>query len=174
MVQNEKEIVKYLNIPSIPKKKWDGKKSFKNGCAVTQLLSGGEAYAVATFDTEKDTKPRIVKVFAQDIFKGYTDIFVVPSYMDDVDIDNADLDDESKKKMSLLMEEAKELESDGVEESQEENTNEYYFANITNDDEARAYIKAYNKRNKIRANIPKQHDAIVMRLSVIWNEENNK
>lgn len=174
MIQNEKEIIKYLNIPSIPKKKWDGKKSFKSGCAVTQLMNGGEAYAVATFDKETDKTPRIKKVFAQDIFKGYTDIYVVPSYMDDVDVDNADLDDESKKKMTLLMEEAKELEDEGVEETQEESTNEYYFANITNDDEARAYIKAYNKRNKIRANIPKNHDAIIMRLSVIWNEENKK
>ena len=57
MIQFEKEVLGYLNIPSVPLKKFDGK-SFKDGVAVVELRSGSEAYAVATFDEENDKEPR--------------------------------------------------------------------------------------------------------------------
>ena len=41
MIQKEQEVCRYLSIPNIPKKKWDGKSSFKFGVAVTELLGGG-------------------------------------------------------------------------------------------------------------------------------------
>jgi hypothetical protein len=175
MIQNEIQIVRFLQIPSIPKKRWDGSKSFRTGCAVTQLSGGGESYAVATFDKETDNEPRIIKVFAEDAYVGYTDIFVVPEYMEDIDIEDADLDDESKKKLELLKDEVKEMETEPTIEEiveEEKGGNEYYFNNIENDEQARAFIRAYNKKHKIRAKVPQSHDDLVMRLSVIYTQEN--
>ena len=37
MIEFEKEVIKYLNIPSIPKKEWDGKSSFSKGVALLEL-----------------------------------------------------------------------------------------------------------------------------------------
>ena len=66
VIEFEKEICQYLNIPSIPIKKWeDGKKGFKDGVAVTTLTSGVMAYAVATFDETIDDKPHIKKTFTK-------------------------------------------------------------------------------------------------------------
>ena len=36
----EKEILEYLNVPSIPKKLWDGVKPFKNACGVVESKNG--------------------------------------------------------------------------------------------------------------------------------------
>lgn len=71
--------------------------------------------------------------------------------------------------------EADELENEGVESNGNiVNTNEYFFDNIHNDDEAIAFIKAYNKRNKINGKVPKNHDTIVMRLGVIFADMEKK
>lgn len=172
MVQYEKEICQYLGIPSIPKRKWDGEKSFLQGCAVTTHMDGSQSYAVATFDNEKDTQPRIMKVFTIEIYKKVEDIFVVPSYMD-TNVDEMDLDDESKEKAKILVNEAKELEVGGSEQDfDNEPKNEYYFDNITNDTEARAFIRAYNKKHKRKSTIPRTHEGLVVMLSVIYNEVN--
>ena len=56
MIEFEKEVVSYLNIPNIPKKEWNGKDSFQDGVAVLNLSSGQQAYAVCTFDKETDKK----------------------------------------------------------------------------------------------------------------------
>lgn len=100
MINYEEEIIGYLGLPSIPKKKWNGKDSFHRGVAVTQLkFSKQLAYAVCTFDNERDKEPRVVKVFSSEIFTLPTnaDIFIVPDYME-TNVADADLDDESKKK----------------------------------------------------------------------------
>jgi hypothetical protein len=52
--------------------------------------------------------------------------------------------------------------------------NEYFFDHIHDDNEACAFIEAYNKRNKIKGVIPKKHDSLVMRLGVIWEETNKQ
>lgn len=173
MIRNEKEVCEYLCIPSVPKKKWDGKKSFKNGVAVTELVGSGQAYAVATFDAERDKEPRIKHTFNIEPFSNIGDIYVVPSYMD-TDVDVMDFDDVSKRAAKVLVEEAKELEEGDGEEKNPLPANEYFFDHIHNDEEAAAYIKSYNKANKIRARIPKTHDELVMRLSVIWSESKQK
>ena len=139
---------------------------------ILQLVYGGQTYAVATFDTEKDVTPRIVKVFSQERFTVIDKIFIVPEYMDVDDIQNADLDEESKKRAADLAEEAKEIEDEGVEKETALPENEYFFDCIHSDEEARAYIEAYNKSNKIRGRVPKTHDGLVMRLSVIYAETN--
>lgn len=174
MVLFEKEICEFLRLPSIPKKGWNGQTSFKNCVAVVKTLSGFEAYTVASFDAEKDEKPRVVKAFGQEQFGSVEKVYVVPEYMDVDDIKNTDLDEESKKHAEELAKEAEEIENEGVEEDVKEPENEYFFDHITNDEEARAYIEAYNKANKLRARVPKTHEGLIMRLSVIYSETNKK
>ena len=174
MIEFEKEVLAFLNLPSLPLKKFDGKSSFKDGVAILQLASGNEAYAVATFDNEKDEEPRVRKTFSQEQFNAVKEIFVVPSYMD-TETESFDLDKESKEAAERLADEAKELENDGVDETHTQlPENEYLYDFIHNDEEAVAYITAYNKKNKIKGKIQKKHDAIVARLMVIWSEENKK
>lgn len=174
MIQFKREIIDYLRLPSIPLKEWDGKSSFKNCVAVVFLSTGYEAYAVASFDAENDNEPRIMKVFSQEPFTQILRVYIVPQYMDVDDIRDADLDDESKKRAEELAKEAKEIEDEGVEEETKEPENEYFFDHIKDDDMARAYIAAYNKTNKIKGHMPKTHEGLVMRLSVIYAETNKK
>lgn len=169
----EQQVCDQLNIPSIPKKEWDGKSSFKYGVAVLDLVDR-QAYAVATFNNEKDEEPRIIKVFTLEQFNGISKVYIVPDYMDD-NVDNMDLDDESKQAAKALLEEAAELENEGSgDDATQIPENEYFFDHIHNDDEAAAFIKDYNKRNRIKGRVPTNHDALVMRLSVIYSETENK
>lgn len=172
-IHYEKEVVQFLNIPSIPKKEFDGKTSFTDGVAVVNLRQGDQAYAVATFDKETDKAPKIKKVFSQEPFIGVDKIFVVPSYMDN-DTESVDLDTESKKKAEELAREAKELEDKGTKDEALENANnlpEWIFPEIQNREQAQAYIKEYNRVNKIKkAKIPNNDDTIKMRLYAIYME----
>lgn len=174
MVFFEKEVCEALRLPSIPKKKWDGKSSFNRCVAVVKTVSDSEVYAIASFDAEKEKEPRIVKVFSQEPFNKVGDIFIVPQYMDVEDVKDADLDEESKKRAEELLKEAKEIEDEGVEEEVKEPENEYYFDHIHTDEEAAAFIASYNKTNRLRARVPKTHEGLIMRLSVIYAESNNK
>lgn len=180
MIKYEKEIIEWLNLPSIPKKKWDGKMGFRDGVAVIKHNDEQESYAVATFNPECDSEPRIKKVFGLEPFHAIGDIFVVPSYMNE-DVESFDLDDESKKAAQRLIEEAHELEMEGVESKKVEMPkNEYFFDNIHDDAEAVAFIKAWNKSNRIKGRIPTDHETILMKLSVMWadaqkgNKRNSK
>lgn len=176
MVQYEKEILLHLNIPSIPKKKWDGKSSFWRGVAVIETQDGSTAYAVATFNAESDEAPRITKVFSVGAFVSYGDIFIVPNYMND-NVDTFDLpDDKSKQAAQSLIEEAKEMEMEGVDEPQTEiPEHEYFFPFITNDEEAQAYIRNYNReRGRRKGAIPSTHESIVLKLAAIYAEQQNK
>ena len=169
MISFEKEICAYLNIPSLPKKEWDGKSSFKNAVAIVKLSDGSQAYAVASFDENKENAPRVVKCFMTEPFYGIEQIFIVPSYME-TNVEEMDLDDESKKAAEDLKKEAEELENEGVDEGMELPENEYCFDNIHNDEEAIAFIEAYNKENNIKGALPKKHETIVARLTVIYAE----
>lgn len=173
MIQFEKEVIDYLGLPSIPKRIWDGTSTFKTGVAIVCLYGDKEAYAVASFDVDKHySKPSITKVFGVEPFKSIKQIYVVPSYME-TDLTDADLDEESKRRAEILLEEAKEIENDGTEMETKQNlANPYYFDNIHSDEEARAFIAAYNSRNRIRGKIPKNHETLVMRLAVIFSETN--
>ena len=169
MISFEKEVCTYLNIPSLPKKEWDGKSSFKNAVAVIKLSDGRQAYAVASFDEDKDNAPRIVKCFMTEPFYGIEQILVVPSYME-TNVEDMDLDDASKKAAEDLKKEAEELENEGGNEGTELPENEYCFGNIHDDEEAIAFIEAYNKENNIKGALPKKHESIVARLTVIYAE----
>lgn len=172
MINYEKEVCDYLRIPGIPLKEWNGKDSFTNGVGVVTTHSGRETYVVVSFDKERDIdgKPRVIKVFDMEPFANITKVFVVPSYMDVIDDDDMDLDDESKENARKIAHEAiVEENTDGAGEIVMPD-NEYLFDNIHSDEEARAFISAWNKANKIKGGIPTKHDSIVMRLSVIWAE----
>lgn len=174
-IRFEKEVCQYLSLPSIPLKEWDGTSSFKDGVAVTKLSLGDLAYAVCTFNADTDKEPRIKKVFAEERFSGIDKIFVVPSYMDTKDIENADLDEQSKEAAERLAQETKELaETPENEEKVEMPENEYFFDHIHNDEEAIAFITAYNRDNNIRGAVPSKHETIVMRLGVIFNDIKKK
>lgn len=173
MISFEKEVCSYLNIPSLPKKEWDGKSSFKNAVATIKLGGSRLAYAVASYDEAKDDAPSVVKSFMTEPFYGINKIFVVPSYMD-TDVDNMDLDEQSKKAAEDLKKEADELENQGADENMEVPENEYCFDHIHNDEEAIAFIEAYNRENNIKGAIPKKHESIIARLTVIYAESLKK
>lgn len=171
MIEFEKEIIAYLNIPSIPKKEWNGKDSFQYGVAILNLATNRQAYAVCSFDKETDSKPRIRKVFCVEPFNGIDKVFVVPSYMDN-DTTDADLDSESKKRAEQLAAEAEELENKGTVEEAVENANklpEWIFDEIHNMSEAHAWLKQYNIRNGIKkGKVPTNEETIKMRLYNIY------
>ena len=180
MVEYENEVCQYLGIPSIPKKKWDRKSSFKRGVGIVDLIGGHQAYVVVTFDAEKDPDGycRIVKVFSLEQFAfggfGLSEVFVVPDYMD-TDVENMDLDESSKEAAKALVNEALDLENADTASSKVTlPENEYYFDNVHSDEEGMAFIKAHNTSNRIKGKIPTTHEGIVMRLSVIYSELNNK
>ena len=175
----ENEVLEKLKLPSIPVKKWNGKDSFKEGVAVTVLQSGSSAYAVAAFDAEEDEKPRIKKVFTLEPFFSIKDIFVVPAYMDSVDdVDDMDLDKESKEAALRLAEEAQELEEEGVESKAMKDMKElpeWVFDNVHNAEEAAAFIKAYNRKNKINGGrMPQNEEGLKLRLLTIYDEMKKK
>lgn len=176
-IEFEKEVITYLNIPSIPKKEWNGKDSFQDGVAVVGLSQNRQAYAVCTFCKETDKEPRIKKVFGIEPFSGIEKVFVVPSYMDN-DTTDADLDSESKKRAEQLAEEAKELENQGTIDEAVEAANklpEWIFDEIHNREEAMAWLKQYNIRNGIKkGKVPTNEDTIKMRLYNIYMSQKNR
>lgn len=171
MIEYAKEICEVLGLPSIPKKKWDGNSSFNNGVAVVTLAQERKAYAMCSFDNEVDAEPRITRVFMQEPFYGVEDIFVVPAYME-TDVENADLDEESKKAAERLAQEAEEMIQE--EQKMELPENPFFFDEIHNIEEARAWLAAYNSRNHIKGKLPKNEETIKLRLLAIWTELQNK
>lgn len=175
MIVYEKEILEYLGLPSIPKKIHDGVTSFERGVAVVNLYSGKQAYAVATFNAEKNDSVRIKKTFGLEPFVSISQVYVVPNYMTQVeDIDTLDLDEESKKRAQQILNEVNDIVNEGVDDGVVMPEHEYYFDFINNDSEARAFIEAHNKKNKIRGRIPTTHEGLLMRLSVIYSDTNKQ
>jgi len=177
MIEFEKEVIAYLNIPSIPKKEWNGKDSFQDGVAVINLTLNRQAFAVCTFNEDEDKEPRIKKVFGVEPFMGIEKVFVVPSYMDN-DTTDADLDSESKKRAEQLAAEAKELENQGTVEEAIEDANklpEWIFPEIQNIEQAQAYLREYNRMNRIKkGKIPTNEETIKMRLYNIYMSNKNR
>ena len=177
MIQFEKEIINYLNVPNIPKRVWDGLSSFQDGVAVVNLSLGRQAYAVCTFCKETDKEPRIKKVFGIEPFSGIEKVFVVPAYMDNNTVD-ADLDSESKKRAEQLAEEAKELENQGTVDEAVEAANklpEWIFPEIQNIEQAQAYLREFNRMNGIKkGKIPSNEETIKMRLYNIYMSNKNR
>jgi len=177
MIEFEKEVIAYLNLPSIPKKEWNQQDSFQSGVAVVNMSLGRQAYAVCSFDKETDRQPCIKKVFGIEPFTGIEKVFVVPSYMDN-DTTEVDLDAESKKRAEQLAAEAQELENNGVVDEavkEADKLPEWIFDEIHNMSEAQAWLKQYNIRNGIRkGKIPTSEETIKMRLYNIYMSNKNR
>lgn len=167
----EKEVCEHLRLPAIPKKLWDKETPFDSGVAVVNLRFGNKGYAVARFNPKREKEPTIIKVFGSEPFVSVESVFVVPDYME-TNVENADLDDESRKKAEELAAQADDVVDDGVGEIKNDiPDNPYMFDNITNDEEAIAFIEAYNKKNGIKGAVAKKHETILMRLAVIYADQ---
>lgn len=172
----EKEVVKHLNLPSIPKKEWDGKSSFSKGVALISLRGEREAYAVASFDANVDKIPNIVKVFGIEPFVNIKKVFVVPAYMTtEEEIKDMDLDEQSKKKVQEVLDEAKEIENEGTkEENPMDGLPEWIFPEINSKQEAEAWLRNFQSRNKQKGRIPTTEENIKLRLFSIYSEMQKK
>jgi len=177
MIYFEQDVCKYLNIPSVPKRVWDGKSSFKRGVVVTTTETGAQAYAVCTFDNGIDEKPRVVKVFSTEIFSecNMDDVRVVPEYMDVDGVDGWDLDEQSKKAAESLIEEVEEMQGTNVEtENPMDSLPEWVFPEIHNREEAVAWLKRYSRGNRKKGKIPTTDENIKLRLYAIYSEIKKK
>ena len=172
----EKEVIKHLNLPSIPKKEWDGKSSFDKGVAVLKMRDEREAYGICSFDAQTDKSPRIVKVFGIEPFVGIKKVFVVPSYMTtEEEIKDMDLDEQSKKKVESILKEAREIEDEGTkDENPMEGLPEWIFPEIENREQATAWLKNFQSRNKQKGRIPTTDENIKLRLFSIYSELQKK
>ena len=177
MIEFEKEVIAYLNLPSIPRKEWNQIDSFQSGVAVVNMSLGRQAYAVCTFNKDEDKEPRIKKVFGIEPFTGIEKVFVVPSYMDN-DTTDVDLDAESKKRAEQLATEAQELENNGVVDDAVQEADklpEWIFDEIHNMSEAQAWLKQYNQRNGIKkGKVPTNEETIKMRLYNIYMSQKKR
>lgn len=162
MIKYEKNVIEHLDLPNIPKKEWDGTSPITKGVGVVSLCNGDSAYVVVAYNPDKEKKPHVVKTFGIERFSSIEKIFTIPNYMA-TDVEKMDLDAESKKKAKEIIDEAKEIENDGTEKIKAPEY-EYVFEHIHNDEEAVAFIAAYNKRNRINGRVPKKHENIIMRL----------
>lgn len=166
----EKEVVNALSLPSLPKKEWDGKTSFKDGVAVVTLYNDRKAYAVCTFDAEVHDKPQIKHVFLQEPFFDIEAVYVVPSYMDNAPVEDMDLDEESKRAAQLLINETDEIIEDAQADeapTAEDEEYEWVFPEIKSLEEAQAWLKSYNQRMGIKGNIPQKAETVKLRLYAI-------
>ena len=177
MIEFEKEVINYLNLPSLPKRVWNGKDSFQDGIAVINLTLNRQAFAVCTFNKDEDKEPRIKKVFGVEPFNSIEKVFVVPAYMDN-DTTDVDLDAESKKRAEQLAAEAHELENEGtVDEAVKEADKlpEWIFPDLQNREQAMAYLREYNRMNGIKkGKIPTNEETIKMRLYNIYMSNKNR
>lgn len=177
MIQFEKEVLGYLNIPSIPKKEFDGKTAFSKGVAVVETIGKQEAFAIASFNPDNgDKEPKIVKVFGIEPFRKINKIFIVPSYMNtEEEIKDMDLDEQSKKKVQQVLDEAKEIENEGTkDENPMEKLPEWIFPEIENREQALAWLRRYNSVNKVKGKLPQSDETIKLRLYSIYTELQKK
>lgn len=177
MIQFEKEVLEYLNIPSVPKKEFDGKSAFSKGVAVIETVDGQEAFAIASYNPDNgDKEPKIVKVFGIEPFRKINKIFIVPSYMNTKEeIKDMDLDEQSKKKVQQVLDEAKEMENEGTkDENPMENLPEWIFSEIENREQALAWLRRYNSVNKVKGKLPQSDETIKLRLYSIYTELQKK
>lgn len=181
MIEFEDNVIAYLGLPSIPKKEHDGKSAFDKGVAIIELFDGREAYAVCEYKpNEGQTEPTVTKVFGVEPFIRIKQVFVVPNYMTNVEeVKDMDLDEESKKKVESLLNEAEELENEGVEETDTitpiDKLPEWVFDEISNKEQALAWLKSWNKRNGIKkGRIPSTDENIKLRLYAIYTDMQKK
>lgn len=164
----EKEMLAFLNIPKVPKKEWDGKTPFKNGVGIAETKVG-DTFVVVGYTDDCDNKLKILKVFGLEPIIGITKVYPVPDYMDLKGIDEWDIDEESKKAAHNLVEEINEMEHENVEKQEE--YKEWYFDEIHDIEEARAWVASYRKRNRMKGQMPQSEEALKNYLYVIYKNK---
>lgn len=179
MIKFEDNVLDYLNIPSVPKKEWDGKSPFTKGVAVVKLAFGEEAYAVCAYRPEQgDKEPNVIKVFGYDPFYSILKIYVVPAYMANEDeVQNMDLDDKSKERAASVIREAKEIENGDAEDDAEKELDslpEWIFPHIKTKEEAEAFVREYKRSNGIKGQAPKNKETLRSYLYVIYKNKKTK
>lgn len=165
----ENEMLAYLNIPKVPKKEWDGKTPFKNGVGVAST-NVGDVFVVVGYSEDDENNLKIRKVFGLEPITGIAKVFPIPDYMD-MDVDAWDVDEESKEQAKQIAKEVTEMETESVDEEPKEKLSEWYFDEIHNIDEARAWVAAYRKRNRIKGSTPKTEDALKNYLYVLYKNQ---
>ena len=177
-IEFEKELLAYLNLPSIPLKEWkEGDMPFEKGVAVIEYYGERLAYAVCKYDPNSGIKrPRVIKTFGTEPFIKIVKVFVVPNYMSNIeDVKDMDLDEQSKKKAEQMLKEAQELEAEGTkDENPMENLPEWIFSEINSKEEAVAWLKNFQSRNKQKGRIPTTDENIKLRLFSIYSELQKK
>lgn len=168
VVKYEKNVCSALNIPSIPLKEWDGKTSFDSGVALVERITGDEEYAICSFSSEIEESVHIVKDFGHIPFSKVIKVFPVPAYMDD-NIENMDLDDDSKLAIESLISQKKEIVNEGVDVPKEE-VYEWGYPFIKDRQAAIAFLKD----KKLKGRIPTSDDVLKSKLKVMYHSENHK
>lgn len=162
-----KQVLLTLQIPSLPKRVWDGESEFNKGVCLVRRMSGIENYAICRFNKEYEAKPRVIKDFSQETFVEVLSCYPIPDYAE-TDIDNMQFDsDDSKEAMQELLEEKEEEIMKGVNK-EEEVLPEWIFPFINSQSEAIAYLKSKKVRN---AHSLKDADAIKSKLYVMYMDE---
>lgn len=181
MIAFEQEVCKYLGLPSIPKREWDGETMFEKGVAIIETKEGKQCYCACTCRVLSNghCAAEVSKVFCLEPFVKIISVFVVPNYMSTIDdVAEMDLDEASKKKVEQMLQEAAELSGENGEEDNTpkiEDLPEWIFPEIKSKDEAQAWLRQYNKSNKIRANrVPSSEETLKLRLYSIYMEQYNK
>ena len=91
------------------------------------------------------------------------------------EIKDMDLDEQSKKKVQQVLDEAKEMENEGTkDENPIANLPEWIFPEINSKEEAVAWLKNFQSRNKQKGRIPTTDENIKLRLFSIYSEMQKK
>jgi hypothetical protein len=85
-----------------------------------------------------------------------------------------DLSPKDKERAEQLVKEAQELENEGVEVKQTPMPeSEYCYDHITNDEQAMAFIREWNKRHGMKkGKVPTTHEGITSKLLAMWMDDN--
>lgn len=175
MYRFEQDVLDYLGLPSMPRKKWDGASHFDKGVAVVEDRYGDKYCAACSFVDGRDyDKPVITKVFGIEPFVRIVDIYTVPDYMSVAsEVPDMDLDAESKKRAEEILEEAAEMSAEveaGEADGELKQLPEWIFPEITNKAEAEAWLRRYRSVNHIRGRIPTDEEAIKLSLYSIFQD----
>lgn len=162
-----KQVLLTLQIPSLPKRTWDGESEFNKGICLVRRMSGRENYAICRFNKDLDERPKVIQDFSLETFVEVLTCYPIPDYAE-TDIENMQFDSEdSKEAMQELLEEKEEEVMKGVNK-EEEVLPEWIYPFIKTQAEAIAYLKSKKVRN---AHSLKDADAIKAKLYVMYMDE---
>lgn len=164
-----KECLVYLQIPSLPKKTWDGESEFNKGIALVERISKKQDYVICRYLPEKDMNVRVTKDFSGEPFIKVIECYPMPDYAD-VEIETMQLDEKSKEAMEALIEERNEKVNEDVPE-EDDKLPDWIFPFINNAAEAIAYLKSQGV--KVSAAL-KSEEKIKAKLYVLYQDKKGK